>query len=250
MKRIQSGLMMLLVILLGCTSKANETKEPVKESEEKNEVTEEEDTENNETVEIPDVDYKEVEINGQVWMAENLDVHYFKNGDVIPESKSLEEFKEATDNQKPTWIYYNNDPENGEKYGKLYNFYAVTDERGLAPEGWRIPLDKDFQQLIETFEYRYKAQNHLRSEDGWADMENDDDTNSSGFNGLPAGALHGWMDNTRKFGGEGEFAGWWSGDLEFNPKNMTTNLGLYIGEMPVTTDSAEDMGLSVRCIKE
>ena len=90
---------------------------------------------------------KEVKIGQQVWTTENLNVDKFRNGEIIPEAKSEEEWIEAGDNKKPAWCYYNNDPSNGTKYGKLYNWYAVNDPRGLAPEGWHIPSDKEWDVL-------------------------------------------------------------------------------------------------------
>ena len=84
--------------------------------------------ENNESV--TDIDgntYKTVTIGEQTWMAENLNVSKFRNGDEIPEAKTNEEWIKAGNEGKPAWCYYENIPANGEKYGKLYNWYAVTD---------------------------------------------------------------------------------------------------------------------------
>ena len=82
-----------------------------------------------------------VKIGSQVWATENLNVDRFRNGDPIPQAKTAEEWQNAGNNQQPAWCYYNNDPKNGESYGKLYNWYAVNDRRGLAPQGWHIPSD-------------------------------------------------------------------------------------------------------------
>lgn len=75
-----------------------------------------------------------VTIGTQVWRTKNLDVATFRNGDSIPQAKTNEEWEKAAENQQPAWCYYNNDPANGAKYGKLYNWYAVNDSRGLAPD--------------------------------------------------------------------------------------------------------------------
>ena len=61
----------------------------------------------------------EVKIGTQVWMTKNLDVTKFRNGDVIPEAKSAGEWKAYADAGEAAWCYYENDPKNGEKYGKL-----------------------------------------------------------------------------------------------------------------------------------
>src|SRR3989338_8108735 len=81
----------------------------------------------------------EVQIGGQTWMAENLNVESFRNGDPIPEVKSAEEWEKVGKRKKPAWCYYDYTSANGTKYGKLYNWYAVNDPRGLAPDGWHIP---------------------------------------------------------------------------------------------------------------
>jgi len=90
---------------------------------------------------------KSVKIGTQVWMTKNLDVSVFRNGDTIPEAKTNIEWIKAGDNQQPAWCYYDNDPANGAKYGKLYNWYAVNDSRGLAPTGWHVPSDAEWTQL-------------------------------------------------------------------------------------------------------
>ena len=91
---------------------------------------------------------KEVKIGDQIWMVENLNVDKFRNGDIIPEAKTNEEWKKANENKQPAWCYYGNDLTYGEKYGKLYNWYAVTDQRGLAPEGYLDEKKIDLRNLL------------------------------------------------------------------------------------------------------
>ena len=67
-----------------------------------------------------------VKIGTQVWMTKNLNLDKFRNGDPIPKAETFEQWKKAGDNKQPAWCYYNNDPANGVKYGKLYNWYAVN----------------------------------------------------------------------------------------------------------------------------
>ena len=75
-------------------------------------------------------------IGNQEWTKKNLNVSRYRNGDIIPEVTDPKEWKNLTTG---AWCYYNNDPKNGVIYGKLYNWYAVNDFRGLAPEGFHIP---------------------------------------------------------------------------------------------------------------
>ena len=91
---------------------------------------------------------KTVTIGTQVWMLENLNVSTFKNGVAIPEVQDKDAWKKAGENKQPAWCYYDNDPKNGAKYGKLYNWYAVIDNNGLCPQGWHVPSDAEWDTLI------------------------------------------------------------------------------------------------------
>jgi uncharacterized protein (TIGR02145 family) len=112
-------------------------------------------------------------IGSQTWMAENLNVDRFRNGDIIPEAKTVEEWTTALRNKQPVWSYNSYDSINGKKYGKLYNWYAVNDSRGIAPEGWHVPSESEFVNLINelgggdkaAYEDRYhKVADKLKSE--------------------------------------------------------------------------------------
>lgn len=132
--------------------------------------------------------YKEVKIGDQVWMSENLNVDKFRNGDPIPHAKTNEEWKTAGENEQPAWCYYDNDPANDAKYGKLYNWYAVNDWRGLAPEGWHIPSDAEWTELTDCLGGERVAGGKLK-ETGtthW-NSPNTGATNETGFTALPAG---------------------------------------------------------------
>ena len=135
---------------------------------------------------------KEVEIGKQIWMAENLNVDKFRNGDSIPQAITDEEWVIAANNEKPAWCYYNNDPKNGKKYGKLYNWYAVNDPRGLAPKGWKIPSYNDWKWLINFLGGDSEAEKKMKS--------------TSSFSGLPGG----WRDYDDAFCNIGELGLWWS----------------------------------------
>jgi uncharacterized protein (TIGR02145 family) len=95
--------------------------------------------------------YKSVKINNQIWMAENLNVDRFRNGDTIPYARSETDWNLANKKKKPAFCYYQNDSINGKKYGKLYNWYAIIDKRGLAPKGWKLPSADDWFRLNEIF---------------------------------------------------------------------------------------------------
>lgn len=88
-----------------------------------------------------------LEIGNQVWMKQNLNSSTFKNGDFIKQATSDKEWLSAIENEEPAWCYFQFNPVNGHRFGKLYNKYAIADSRGLAPEGWRIPTIEDWHNL-------------------------------------------------------------------------------------------------------
>ena len=109
----------------------------------------------------------EKKIGSYTWMTANLNVEKFRNGDLIPEAKTPEEWRKANESQSPAWCYLNNDPANGWKYGKLYNWYAVNDFRSLAPEGWHIPTIHEWLNLIEHLGKGEIAVEKMKSRTGW-----------------------------------------------------------------------------------
>ena len=100
-----------------------------------------------ETGTITDIDgnvYQTIKIGNQWWMAENLRVTHYRNGESIPNLQIIDDWASTTDG---AYCYYENDTTNVSSYGTLYNWYAVGDTRNLAPEGWHVPTDADFQEL-------------------------------------------------------------------------------------------------------
>jgi uncharacterized protein (TIGR02145 family) len=209
--------------------------------------------------------------NGQEWMAENLRVFYFRNGDPIPIVKTDEVWKEAGENGEPACCYYENNAEYGKTYGVLYNWYAVNDPRGLAPEGWHVPMDNEWTTL-KTF-LGNDAVVKLKSTIGWSIYEayvectgckswtaeqkagqvcnicNDsrntkaqisgNGTNESGFSGLPGGNRFG----SGKFDDIGNFGYWWSA------KGDKASLACYYWLHGISFTHKSE-GFYVRCIKD
>ncbi len=108
---------------------------------------------------------KSIKIGTQTWMTENLNVSTFQNGDTIPEAKTEDEWIKFIRNKQPAWCYYDNDPKNGKKYGKLYNWYAVNDLRELAPNGWHVPNDQEWITLKN--ELGTDAAKKMKNTSGW-----------------------------------------------------------------------------------
>lgn len=189
----------------------------------------------------------EVSIGKQVWMSENLNVDKFRNGDPIPEAKTDEEWQKAGKNGEPAWCYYNNNPDNGDRCGKLYNWFAVNDPRGLAPNGWKIPSEEDWNRLIDFLGGYSVARMKMKSTEFWADNdgESGNGTNESDFSGLPGGLRY--YDGTFSSIGDGGY--WWTSS-EF-VTGYAWHLPLYYDNHAVYRyDGRKGGGLSVRCLRD
>lgn len=191
--------------------------------------------------------YPSVTVCSQTWMATNLDVVTYRNGDTIPQVTADVMWGHPA--AQGAWCYYNNDPATEAVYGKLYNWMAVNDSRGLAPAGWHIPTDAEWTTLTDCLGGETLAGPALK-EAGFAHWMNVGPpvipgTNSSGMTMLPAG----WRLGGGPFGLQREYGFWWSAtmsgannawirDLRSNNTAVSrVTMGIY-------------NGLSVRCVKD
>ena len=183
-----------------------------------------------------------VRIGPQIWAVANLNVITFRNGDSIREAKTNNEWVKAGESGKPAWCYYNNDPANGLKYGRLYNWYAVNDPRGLAPAGWILPSDADWAKLINFLGGPGSAGTKMKSNGRWNDGT--DGTNETGFTGFPEG----YRVENGSFQNIGSMGIWWS-TTENNPLSAFDH---YLSQSSSLSrsNSPKQRGESVRCIKE
>lgn len=186
--------------------------------------------------------YKVVTIGEQAWMAENLQMATFRNGDPIPQAGNREAWKQAAGNRQPAWCYFNDDPEEGETYGKLYNWFAVSDPRGLAPEGWKIPGLDDWDELIRFAGKTGNAAMQLKSSRTWYENPGN---NKTGFTALPNGD----RDQNGVFHGRGISAYWWS-DTHKDDEMLIAIWHHYEHERFSEAEVSMGAGLAVRCIKE
>lgn len=182
-----------------------------------------------------------VVIGKQTWVKKNLNVSFFRTGEPIPQATSEQEWKAAATQGLPAWCHYENNPANGEKYGKLYNWFAVNDPRGLAPEGWRIPTANDWQQLIDFTGGEEAACFALMAADQFTVPP--PGGRNSGFQGLAGGGRNKYG----SFGNLGDFAYWWS----CSQHNETKAISLQLDSESNTAQlKPSDMGtgFGVRCI--
>ena len=108
-------------------------------------------------------EFQDIKIKERIWAKENLSVTVFKNGDELLEAKTDKEWKEAHKKKKPAFCFFRND----NTKDVLYNWWAIEDERGLAPEGWIIPNENDFYELVKDLGGDEKAFHALKSKLGW-----------------------------------------------------------------------------------
>jgi uncharacterized protein (TIGR02145 family) len=181
-------------------------------------------------------------IGTQMWTTINLNVEIFKNGDSIFEAKTINEFKNAGDEQKPAWCYYNNDSLNARTYGKLYNWYAVNDKRGLAPTGWHIPTTDEWETLTNYLGGENICGSKLRNTSGW--YTNGNGINSSGFTALPGGSF---LDN--EFHGIGKLGFWWTNTECYNGAAYARYLNYNYDPLKFASFNSS-AGFSVRCVKD
>ncbi len=200
-------------------------------------------TENTNTVtDIDGNSYKTVKIGDQVWMAENLNVTHFRNGDLIQEepkdtsSKTtlIAEGKKFENGEgKPLWWYYDHRfrQANGKKYGILYNWYAVNDPRGLAPTGWHIPSELEWTKLNGYL--------------GGEDIAGTKMKSTSGFSSQPGG----YRNDDGTFSDIGKTGYWWSSS-ESSTSNARYRFLDYRLSNIYRNDTNKTSGFSVRCVRD
>ena len=178
-----------------------------------------------------------VKIGNQIWMLENLNVTTYRDGTPIAEVSN-----QATWDNLSTggWSNYSNDPSFASIYGRLYNYYAVVDSRGLCPSGWHVPNNEEYNVLANFLGGNVGGK--MKSA-GFV-TPNTGATNSSGFTALPGG----WR-QTGSFSSEGNAGMWWTSTEATSTTAYTRELHSSFSECYQTTKNKK-WGASVRCIKD
>jgi uncharacterized protein (TIGR02145 family) len=185
-----------------------------------------------------------VTIGTQVWTGCNLNITTFANGDPIPEVSDPTAWAALT---TPAWCYYNNDPTNNLSYGKLYNWYAVNDPRGLAPTGYHVPSDAEWTTLTTFLGGLSVAGGPLKQTGTcfW-NSPNTDATNSSGFSALAGGV----RDSFGAFSNFGFNGNYWSSSLLPSTDYYYRQLHSFDGIVNRNYGNVEKLGFSVRVIQD
>jgi uncharacterized protein (TIGR02145 family) len=201
-------------------------------------------TEEVQTGTVTDIDgntYQTVKIGDQRWMSENLKVTHYRNGDSIP--NVIDRWYGLTIG---VYCNYDFDTNNAVTYGSLYNWYAVNDSRNIAPEGWHIPSDNEWQTLVDYLGGDLVAGGKMK-ETGTTHWHNPNTgaTNESGFSALPGG----FRNNLGDFWDMGTYADFWSSTAYSSGVawyrklgNASSGVGRY--------NILKEIGFSVRCIRD
>jgi uncharacterized protein (TIGR02145 family) len=187
--------------------------------------------------------FPSVTICSQKWMDKNLDVSTYRNGDTIAYVTDPTAWAALTTG---AWCYYNNDPSTNATYGKLYNWYAVNDTRGLAPAGWHVPTDAEWTTLETCLGGSSVAGGKMKvtGTTTWT-SPNTGATNTSGWAGLPGGSRN----NVGSFVNVGSFGLWWSSTENGATDAWNRYLSYFIGDI-ARISFLKHYGFSVRCLRD
>ena len=200
-------------------------------------------------------DYATVQIGDQCWFAENLRSENYENGDAIPSNLSDSEWTTTSSGAVAVYgegssVCHHYSPDGDpcdeawslSEYGRLYNWYAVDDGRGLCPSGWHVPSDGEWTVLTDHLGGVSVAGGPMKSTYGYWDDGNG--TNSSGFKGLPGGNRGIYGDFTLA----GSYGYWWSSSPS---GSIAWYRSLYYYDEDVyRNDYNPQIGFSVRCVRD
>jgi uncharacterized protein (TIGR02145 family) len=194
---------------------------------------------------VTDIDgnfYPSIIINGQEWMQKNLAVSKYRNGDPISTGLSNTTWQNTTSG---AYAIYNNDAANNTIYGKLYNWYAVNDSRGLCPIGWHVPSDAEWTTLATNLGGSSVAGGKMKPTTGW-NSPNTGATNESGFTGFPGGARY----ISGPYNDVGYYGLWWSSaELDYN-FSWACDLSYFNSSVYLENVLDKRNGFSVRCVRD
>jgi uncharacterized protein (TIGR02145 family) len=214
--------------------------------------------------------YKTITVGNQTWMAENLRTTHYRNGDQIATSSKITDWQMAGMDTMSTkanglqCIY--EDASTPGKWGRLYNWYAATDTRSIAPKGWHVPSNKEWRTLYDYANSHCSKPNDSQSAGGYLCCTKEWDAsygtdNGSGFTALPAGHKFPFMpkspyQNLYNYANRGYETVYWStvtvpldSPLTFSIMDLKAYgvTGVYVS--PEVADAAQE-GYSIRLIKD
>ena len=243
-------LSLFIIILLSCSKEDKSSTSEIKDTETKSS-----------TLTVKDIEgnvYQTVQIGEQIWMAENLKVTHYNNGNPIPDIDDEWDDAFGTDGY---YAAYNDNVANVDIYGYLYNWHAVSTGM-LAPEGWHVATFEEWKELQKHLTWVWEEGNPSPTiiknggsklagrADLWEDgeLENNQEFGTSGFNALPGGAFDSSGYRGNHLGALGRF---WTSTEDLNWE-MAHSCKLYSNRPIIEFDymSRRYKGFSIRCIKD
>jgi uncharacterized protein (TIGR02145 family) len=191
--------------------------------------------------------YITVYIGTQQWMWENLKTSKYSDGTTIP---NITDNTQWQNNTTGACAYYNNDAANNAKYGKLYNWYAVSKttngNKNVCPTGWHVPTDAEWTVLTDYLGGNRIAGGKLKEvgTNNW-NSPNAEATNTSLFSALPGG----YRDHNGNYSYVGVYGGWWSSTEDDTYNAWNRDLYNYIGNANRNGNGKKN-GFSVRCLRD
>lgn len=172
-------------------------------------------------VNIPTVDAQEqISICNQIITKMNLNVEQYRDGSIIRHAQTDAEWYDAAIKGEGAWCYYNNNPQHGQLYGKLYNWYAVNNTKGLAPNGWKIPSEAEFDIVYDCSDF----------------LEH--------FGSMTGGSRYG----NGSFMNLGSIGTWWTSTED--PDGRVQAKGIMGRSIRINYTEMKERGFSVICIKQ
>tara|TARA_B110000037_G_scaffold114049_1_gene131156 strand:+ start:1333 stop:1935 length:603 start_codon:yes stop_codon:yes gene_type:complete len=179
----------------------------------------------------------------QTWALKNLKKSCFNNGDSIPFISDSEEWKNAGIQKKPAFCFYDGKIENGNVYGYLYNYYAISDPRGLAPKGWIVPSKNDWEILINRLGGIEIAGAKFKSNKLWAAPRTPKSNHN--FESSPGG----FRDGNGNFGNIKIGCPYWTSTELVSNKVWSVHIVHDLPNVLITTNGEVGGGGYIRCIK-
>jgi uncharacterized protein (TIGR02145 family) len=180
-------------------------------------------------------------IGSQEWMSENLKTTRYRDGELITHLTSQSEWAATTNG---AWCNYNNSTNNEAIYGKLYNWYAVSDPRNVCPIGWHVPSDAEWSILTDYLGGDSFAGGKMKALNFW-NVPNTAATNQSKFSGLPGGL----RSSNGEFYSVGNFGYWWSSSV-YDSNFAWFRLLDYNSGKATRDGFIKRSGFSVRCLRD
>ena len=207
-------------------------------------------------------EYTPIVIGTQTWLLENLKTTHFRNGVVIPNITNDTQWTSYGEtSSQAAYCDYNNSDVNGSKYGHLYNWFAATDSQNIAPTGYHVPTQAEFDTLNAYVSANFgtslsvgkalAATADWQSDTGLNTVGNNQAINNfSGFSGMPAGARYYAIGTPVSFTLLNQFAAFWTIDTLGGGDKKNVGLYYLFSNFITVSNNRQSCGFSIRCIKD